>query len=135
MLRCRCHSRKSYKRCCGPAHSGRAAATPVELMRSRYAAYALGNITYLMQTTHEDSPHRGGSAWADELKAFCSGTRFEGLVILDAPEPVGNEGFVTFTAGLRQGERDVSFTERSRFERVDGRWLYVDGTPEPVRSR
>ena len=96
-------------------------------MRSRYAAYALGLVEYLMQTTHPDSPHRGGEGWAEELRVFCEGTRFDGLEILATSEADGDQGTVTFTATLRQGERDVRFTERSTFLRVEGQWLYVDG--------
>jgi SEC-C motif-containing protein len=36
-------------------------------------------------------------------------------------------GYVAFTARLRLDGRDVSFRERSRFRRVDGRWTYLDG--------
>ena len=36
----------------------------------------------------------------------------------------GDVGWVTFCATLMQAGRDVSFTEKSRFERVNGRWPY-----------
>ena len=100
-------------------------------MRSRYAAYAKGLVDYLMDTTHPDSPHHGADReqWAKELDNFCRLTRFEGLTILDAPPHEGDAGTVTFRAGLSHEGRDTSFTERSTFLRVDGRWLYVDGTP------
>ena len=129
MARCRCHSGKQEKRCCGPLHAGKAAPRPVALMRSRYAAYAKGLVRYVMDTTHPDSPHRtlDPTAWATDLQAFSRRTTFERLQILDAPEPDGDEAFVTFRATLTQDGRDVGFTERSRFLRVDGRWLYVDG--------
>jgi uncharacterized protein YchJ len=32
-----------------------------------------------------------------------------------------------FTIGIIQGEKDVSFTEKSRFEKVKGKWLYRSG--------
>ena len=52
--RCPCHSRKRLRRCCGPLLAGRAAATPTALMRSRFAAYALGRTDYILATTHPD---------------------------------------------------------------------------------
>ena len=41
---CPCGSGRAFDECCGPFLSGAAAApTPEALMRSRYAAYALGD--------------------------------------------------------------------------------------------
>jgi len=98
-------------------------------MRSRYAAYAKGLVDYVMDTTHPEGPHwqADRAAWARELQAFCAATRFAGLDILDAPEPQGDQATVTFHAHLTRSGRDVGFTERSLFRRVDGRWLYVEG--------
>ena len=130
-MRCRCHSRRAYKRCCQPLHEGRPAPTPLTLMRSRYCAYALGLTDYIQRTTDPSGPHHrhDTEAWTAELQAFSTGTRFTGLDILEAPEPDGDEGTVTFHAGLCRDGRDVGFAERSRFYRVDGHWLYHDGTP------
>lgn len=136
MPRCRCHSRKQEKRCCGPLLAGRAAPSPVALMRSRFAAYAKGDADYIMATTHPDSPHRGADpdAWRAGIVHFCETTRFAGLSILSAPPPEGDQGEVTFHAELVQHGRDASFTERSTFRRVGGRWLYLDGEPVPDAS-
>ena len=50
-MKCPCHSKKRYADCCGPLHKGtRPAATPEELMRSRYSAFALGEVDYLAKT-------------------------------------------------------------------------------------
>src|SRR5947208_1479091 len=54
---CPCHSKKKYKKCCGPAHGGTPAPTPEALMRSRYSAYVLGLAEYVLDTTSKDSPH------------------------------------------------------------------------------
>lgn len=98
-------------------------------MRSRFAAYALGKVGYLIRTTHPHSPHAqpNQKVWRQELHAFCRQTDFLGLQILQAKEPQGEFGWVTFRALLMQMGRDVSFTEKSKFERVNGRWLYHSG--------
>lgn len=119
-MRCPCRSRKKYKRCCQPWHEGRPAPTPEALMRSRYAAYALGLVDYIVATS--DPPQD-----AEGVRSFCEHTRFTGLRVLDAPEAILDVGFVSFHAGLEQGGQDASFSERSRFERREGRWLYVAG--------
>ena len=97
-------------------------------MRSRYAAYALGDVDYVLATTHPEGPHfeeeRG--PWAEQVRAFCAATRFVGLEVHAAG---GDEetGWVSFRATLSQEGRDVSFSERSTFKRSERRWLYHSG--------
>lgn len=100
-------------------------------MRSRYVAYATGLVDHIVATTTPGGPQwlDDADAWRAQIRAFCDGTRFEGLRVIDAPEPVGDEGFVTFEARLTQGGRDATFVERSRFVRHDGRWTYHSGQP------
>lgn len=127
--RCPCHSGESYSACCGPLHNGRSAPTPLALMRARYAAYALGNIRFVLQTqlSPENQPPAEWGQQRKELKTFSRQTTFAGLQILDAPEsgPDDVEGTITFRAVLLQGERDASFVERSLFRKINGRWRYV----------
>ncbi len=129
MPRCRCHSRRQEHRCCGPWHGGQPAPTPQALMRSRFSAYARGLVDYILVTTDPAGPHYGSdeAAWRAQVQQFCDGTRFDGLRILEAPEPSDDEGFVTFRAELAQAGEDVSFTERSRFLLTDGCWRYHSG--------
>ncbi len=126
---CLCESDRKYKHCCRPFHQGRPAPTPEALMRSRYTAYALGQVAYLMQTTHPAGPHYQPdlARWQTELASFCRSTRFAGLTILSVENGEADNGWVTFTATLFQGQKDVSFTERSLFKQVEGRWLYLSG--------
>lgn len=131
MARCRCHSGKSEKRCCGPLHAGKPAPDAQRLMRSRYAAYSRGLVDYLMQTTAPGPQHRSDAeAWAQEIRSFCASTTFRGLEIREFL-PGESEAFVAFFATLDQGGRDASFGERSRFVRVNGRWAYHSGAPLP----
>lgn len=126
---CPCHSGQKYKRCCAPFHGGAPAPDPTTLMRSRYAAYALGLVEYVLATTDPRGPQaeRDRAAWAASVADFSRRTRFEGLEVQDA-HTSGDEGQVRFRARLTQGGRDASFTERSLFVRRDGRWLYVSGS-------
>jgi SEC-C motif-containing protein len=123
---CLCGSGDKYKRCCRPLHRGAAADSPLALMRSRYCAYALGLTDYILKTTHPDSDHfRADTAlWRQSVTAFCDGTEFVGLDILES-----GEDYVTFRARLTQGGNDASFVERSTFARSDGRWAYFAGEP------
>ena len=99
-------------------------------MRSRYAAYAVGAVDYLMGTTDPSGPqHRSPRAtWRAELLEFCQQTHFSGLLLLGHGQD-GERGWVRFRALLEQGGRDASFEEHSLFHRRDGRWLYHSGRP------
>ncbi len=117
---CSCHSGKLYEECCKPYHEGKAAPTPVALMRSRYAAYALCNIDYIIQTSHPDLRKKMGSR--QELIQFSKQTSFDNLTILEAEGDT-----VTFKAHLSQNGKDISFIERSLFKKVKDRWYYAEG--------
>lgn len=124
---CPCFSGDRYKRCCGPWHRGARPQTPEQLMRSRYAAYALGSVDYVLDTTHPAGaiwrPDR--AAWWADIDGFCRSTEFVGLRVVSTGEE-GGDATVTFEAHLRQHGRPTSFVERSRFRRLDGRWMYLD---------
>lgn len=129
---CPCGSGRSYGDCCGPFHRGEQSPdTPVELMRSRYSAYALGLIRYVVDTTDPD----GGAweadmqAWRRSIRSFHKQMEFVGVDVLD-DQVDGDRGEVRFRARLKMGESDATFVERSEFVRRDGRWLYSDGDLE-----
>lgn len=125
---CPCHSQVLYKNCCEPFHKGKRPLTPVALMRSRYAAYSLGKISYVIKTEAENERRKHNLVqYRKELKQYCQQTQFIGLNILEQPTPTEAKGMVTFHAVMYQNGRDVSFTERSWFEKINGRWLYTHG--------
>jgi hypothetical protein len=54
---CPCGSRLLYKQCCQPYHDKKALPpTPEALMRSRYSAYSLNIVDYIVETTHPENP-------------------------------------------------------------------------------
>lgn len=123
-MSCPCCSGQDYEMCCAPFHQGELPKTALELMRSRYSAYKLNLPDYIMATTHPLSPHYRADkeAWRREISAFSTSCSFDKLEVIDTQERE-----VTFIAHLREGSRDVSFKERSLFEKVKGRWLYLNG--------
>jgi SEC-C motif-containing protein len=127
---CPCGGGQKYKRCCRRFHYGAPPPHAELLMRARYAAYAVGEVDFILATTHPASPHfRADTAtWRSEVQRFSQQTRFESLTVKLAEED-GDTARVRFFARLRQGARDASFGEESTFRRVDGRWLYLDGKP------
>jgi SEC-C motif-containing protein len=91
-------------------------------MRSRYAAFALGDPAYLLRTWHPDTrPARldlaDGPRWAGlEILATSGGSAFH------------SEGTVTFRAHYATVDgASGTQSEHSRFVRHEGAWVYVDG--------
>lgn len=114
MAECPCDSGFAYSACCGPLHDGvRNAATPEELMRSRYSAFAKGLPDYLFRTWHPRT--RPSDVSLD------SQVRWTGLKVLEA---TGDE--VEFVAHYAGREGPEALHERSRFEQRAGRWFYVE---------
>lgn len=124
---CPCHSGQPYAACCQPFHEGKQRPFPTQLMRARYAAYALGNVRFILQTEWPE-PSRTAQENASQrraIRAFCQSTQFLGLQILDDDQRDEYRATVTFHATLLQNGQDASFTEQSLFKRHQGRWFYV----------
>ncbi|WP_114855929.1 YchJ family protein [Brachybacterium sp. YJGR34] len=124
--RCPCGSGDTLGACCGPVLRGdRRAATAQALMRSRYTAFALGDLEHLLRSWHPDTrPERGelAASLADEvrwLRLDILGTRAGG--------PFDADGTVEFRAISKGPRGRQEQHEISRFVREDGHWLYVDG--------
>lgn len=128
MKNCPCGSTQAYENCCAPFHQGAFPKTALELMRSRYSAYALHLPDYIIETTHLDSPSflKDPLLWRREITEFSLSTRFAKLEILHAEEKE-DKGTVIFRAHLFQGNNNVSFQENSSFIKVKGKWFYLNG--------
>lgn len=99
-------------------------------MRSRFAAYAVGDVDYIIATTDPEGPQYRDDreAWAADIRRFSTTTRFEGLELRAVGPVADDRGEVTFFAKLSREGQDVSFAERSFFVRRAGRWLYTSGS-------
>ena len=109
--------------CCGPLHAGQAAPDAERLMRSRYSAFVLGDVPYLLSTWHSNQRPA-------EL-TLETGGKWLGLEIKQHRVTGADTAEVEFVARFRVGGKAVRQHERSRFVRekfLDGtRWFYVDG--------
>ena len=126
---CPCGSLKKYKKCCKPFHDKITfPKTALELMKSRFSAFAVLIADYIIFTTHENNSDYISylKSWNQDIMNFSKNTRFERLEILDFIEGEV-ESFVTFKATLFQDNTDISFIEKSRFLKVEDKWLYIDG--------
>lgn len=119
---CPCGSGHIYTECCGPLHRGeRVAETAPALMRSRYSAFAVGDVAYLRSSWHP--AHRPSEVTLDDAVVW----RRLQIVDTEAGGRDDAHGVVEFRAQYVADGRRHILHERSRFTRVDDAWVYVDG--------
>ncbi|WP_438855816.1 YchJ family protein [Agromyces sp. M3QZ16-3] len=117
--RCPCGSGNAYGECCGPLLAGGAAPTAVQLIRSRYTAFVVGDRAYLLATWHPST--------RPEHLELDPELRWRSLEIVRTERggPLDRDGIVEFAARyVHDGQRGVQ-RETSRFVRED-RWRYLD---------
>jgi len=121
---CPCGTGSAYGHCCQPFHRRKALPPTAEaLMRSRYSAYVLADANYLYRSWDE--------ATRPPLQSLRKMPRLSWLGLTVRSTTGGGEGddhgTVSFIARYMAEGRVVEVAETSRFRRVGGRWVYVDG--------
>jgi peptide deformylase len=127
-ITCPCSSSSTYEKCCKPFHGNVLPVTALQLMRSRFSAYALNLPDYIIATTHPASPQYSENkfAWRRSISQFSRKSVFHRLEILDFKENK-RVASVAFTAYLSQNREDATFSEKSYFEKINKRWYYLGG--------
>lgn len=132
---CPCGSGNATGDCCGRFLSRKErAATAEQLMRSRYTAYVLGDVDYILATHDPDTVDMTDRASAER---WSRGAEWMGLEVVATERggPDDDDGIVEFAARYAMGGATTTHGERSRFRKLRGRWYYVDGEasrPPPV---
>jgi SEC-C motif domain protein len=132
---CVCGLEPSTEKCCGRyIHGGQKPPTAEALMRSRYSAYVLGEIDYIVATHDPERRHEVDPTGARE---WSKDSEWEGLTIhrVERGGVEDQDGVVEFTARYVRDGHLVPHREHATFRRVDGDWFYVDGDilkPKPV---
>jgi len=128
---CPCQSGLRYADCCEPLHRGaREAPDAAALMRSRFAAFARGEVAYLWKTLHPAHPLRAEPERAvlASLRRAAENNRYQTLAVLDAEGPdADGVARVLFRAGVFTRGRDVGFAECSEFAHDGVGWRYLRG--------
>jgi SEC-C motif-containing protein len=120
---CPCGSSKHYSSCCGAYISGFALPpTPEALMRSRYTAYSLAKIDYIARTM--TGPAAEGFD-PIEAKRWAESVHWNRLDVLSSAMN-GDRGEVKFKASFTEDGKKQTIAEHSLFERIQGRWMYVN---------
>lgn len=91
-------------------------------MRARYSAYVRHDGEFLMRSWHPDT--------RPTQIVFDPNLEWLGLEVVrtEAGSGLATEGVVEFKARFRRGGERLELHEVSRFTRIGGDWVYVDGT-------
>ncbi len=117
---CYCDSKKEFSACCEPFLSGiQKPSTPVQLMRSRYSAFAVGDGKYLVKTTAKENRYEED---AKLIKESAQNIVWLGLEVL-----YESENQVEFKAYYKERDGINVLHEKSSFVKEEGMWLYKDG--------
>ncbi|MGB3598301.1 MAG: YchJ family protein [Pseudomonas neustonica] len=122
---CPCGSGKVYGQCCQPCHAGAPAGNAELLMRSRYCAYTLGLIDYLVTTT---LPAQQTQLEVEQMRSWSEQSRWLGLEVEQVTGGAGsNRAQVTFTARWADPDESVhGHRECSDFKQIGERWYFID---------
>ena len=120
-MNCPCCSGKEYKNCCEPFHLNKELPkTPEELMRSRYAAFAMVLPEYLVDTTHSSTQKDNDFS---DIEDWAKSNKWLKLEIVFA-----KDNKVRFRAFYQDKNNEIyEHDELSTFAQENGKWFYVDG--------
>ena len=95
-------------------------------MRSRYAAYVMGKVDYLVATTHPQARSTNLAAAYQQTFETIQWIRLE---VCSSSQGAASDkiGKVEFKATYVQAGRTAVHHEHSRFKRHSGGWHYFDG--------
>lgn len=123
---CPCQSGLDFAQCCLPyLNESKTPQTAETLMRARYSAYHQMDIHFIRRTMKPPASLKFSSKKA---KIWARSVIWQKLCILGTQEGNINDtvGWVTFQAHYKEAGKHQVIEERSRFEKQDGRWYYVD---------
>lgn len=113
-----------YLACCARLiETGQAAPDAASLMRARYTAYTQDNFAYLRHTWHPRTCPPDLEHGADDAPR----PRWLGLTIKRHTPLDPDHAEVEFVARSKVGGRAQRLHEISRFTRLNGNWVYLDG--------
>jgi len=127
-MNCYCCSERKFQDCCEPFIEGIAKpATAEELMRSRFSAYAIGAVEYILRSTH---PSTRKFYDAESIEKWAQSSVWQKLEIISksAGEAKDKKGSVEFKAYFLDAENNPHIHhELSNFEKYLGKWFFVGG--------
>lgn len=151
--KCLCGSDINYVTCCKPFHDG-GVNDPSTLVRSRYSAYAAGDIDYIISSTSKESsdykafidtpiaPANGLKRWAKSIKSNMLDQYQYVRMEIDSVKIGEKETEATVVwrhLAIRRGDNLMfPIEEESTLAKLDNVWTYIKGAvarPDPEISQ
>lgn len=135
-MNCPCNSGNTFADCCEPIITQQQqAATAEQLMRSRYSAYALGHIDWIIES---QAPEGRAHVDRNATEQWSKRAEWHRMEVLEVENGAENdtEGLVVFKAYYTLGGEEITHHEVASFRKEDGRWYFVDGVevkPRPFK--
>lgn len=131
---CPCGSTLTLQDCCNRFHQGALPSTAGQLMRSRYSAYVLGLIDYLIETT---LPAQQALLDRDAISQWSLTSQWLGLAVEQETDAAGqpSRAQVCFSVRWQDNSGEHSHRELSNFVQSQGRWYFLDPTALPKSGR
>ncbi|MCX5774396.1 MAG: YchJ family protein [Fusobacteria bacterium] len=129
MSNCYCGNKETFENCCGKYISGKSKPKTAEiLMRSRYSAYIVKAIDYLMNST---TPMENMENARKATEDWANAATFSGLKIISCEngEEKDADGIVEFKAFFSDKGATFTHHERGYFIHQKGKWLYDKELP------
>jgi SEC-C motif-containing protein len=126
-LPCVCGVGDSTETHCLPIIKGKKLAkTAEELMRARYAAYALEEVDFIMES---HTPDAGKDVDRESTLQWSKQSEWLSLEVLSTEGGAegDQEGMVEFLAKYKVKNVVVEHRERATFEKHGDKWLFADG--------
>jgi SEC-C motif-containing protein len=118
---CYCKSGRDFSSCCEPIILGKKMRSSAEIcMRSRYSAYCVKNIDYIIESTFPSQrqyyPKKSLLTWAKSVSWIK-------LEIVAASSTI-----IEFKAFFTEGNSEIQIHhEKSLFKEVNGIWYFYEG--------
>lgn len=94
-------------------------------MRSRFTAYCLKRVDYIVETTHPDARTKH---LRDDVQETAEQLTWSALKVISTSQGQADDkiGKVIFEANYEHDGKIEKHHERSRFRRFEGKWKYLD---------
>lgn len=126
LARCPCGLEQSYQACCKPLHDFVISAPEAQaLMRSRFCAFCLKNVDYIVQTT---VPSQQAQLDKKALQAWADNTDWTQLHIISHNKVGKHHAQVRFRAYFQDGAGKQCHDELSTFVNIAKKWYFLDPT-------
>ena len=126
-MSCHCGKTGPYEVCCAPYIQGIDQPPTAEaLMRSRYSAYVVGAIDYIIDT---NDPNEIEKVDRESTESWSKQSEWHGLEVMNVEDGGENDskGVVEFVADFTYEEERQKHHEVAHFRKKNDRWYYADG--------